>query len=259
MVQNNIFKTKAFNAKSYQTITGVREIAEQVWGELKVSDSFLYLYRRFGKPSFDTRDEYKISYEYRFKYNGLFFSICGTTPNYVFLDCFIPNRLAEKGWKRFKEKESPIIEKALAEGVLYFPTPYYHPSNLEKKHSERWCELHDKRFEEMFGKEMLQKLEEKPFSELTEDRQREYTMKYYLPFYKEMAKTFFEWTKTAAPGFHEEIYNRNILLNNLPEVKETVVAFCKEMLRTEPVRDCNINIKGWQENCPPKKLSASPL
>ena len=242
MPQDCIIKTKPRNPKSIQAIEGAREIAKEIFGDLKVADSFLYLYRRFGKPSYDTKDEYKISYSYLFRYKGLYFDIFGTTPDDVYVDCFIPNKLAREGWKRFRAKEKPIVEKALAEGVLYFPTCYYDATGLEKNLHKKWSELDDRKFEEMFGKEVLQKLNEKPFSELAKDVQLEYAQKYIRPFCKKMSDHFYEWAKTNAP----ELYQRNILLQNLPEVRETIISFCKKMLETETIRDCEINIKGWQ-------------
>ncbi len=62
-MNNKIIKTKKHCPKTFKRAFGVREIAQGIWGELKVSDSFLYLYRRFGTPSYDTNDEYKIAYE----------------------------------------------------------------------------------------------------------------------------------------------------------------------------------------------------
>ena len=128
------------------------------------------------------------------------------------------------------------------EGVLYFPTFYYEATDLEKKLHEKWSELFDRKFEEMFGKKVLQKLEEKPFSELPKDIQDEYVRKYYFPFRNEMFKQFVQWAKTNA----QELLQRDVLLQNLPEVRETIISFCKQMLKTEPIRDCEINIKGWQ-------------
>ena len=91
-MNNKIVKTKKRCPKTFKRAFGVREIAQGIWGELKVSDSFLYLYRRFGTPCYDTNDEYKIAYEYNFWYKGLYFVVHGSTPEFVYLDCYFPNK-----------------------------------------------------------------------------------------------------------------------------------------------------------------------
>lgn len=120
-MNNKIIKTKARCPKSFCQTWGVREIAQKIWGDLKVADSFLYLYRRFGAACLDTNDEYKISYEYAFWYKGLYFTICASTPDFVYLDCYYPKKYFLLQRSRYRKKVRSIFDRAVADGVLCWP------------------------------------------------------------------------------------------------------------------------------------------
>lgn len=119
---NEIIKTKALKCfNKWHHALAAREVAKKIWGDLKVAESFLYLYSRFGTPTYDTNDEYKISYEYNFKYKGLCFSLCGTTPDFVYLDCYMPNKYFLLQRVRYRKDVRELFDRAVKDSILVYP------------------------------------------------------------------------------------------------------------------------------------------
>ena len=63
-------------------------------------------------------------------------------------------------------------------------------------------------------------------------------------FYKHLHGKFKKWT--GNDNTIKTLFWSDPDLHYLPEVEQIVKDFCNEMLEVEPIRDCNINIRGWQ-------------
>lgn len=247
MNKENVIKIKGNRkVRNFHRAFGARDIAQKIWGELKVSDSFLYLYRRFGSPTFDTNDEYKISYDYRFFYKGLYFSICGTTPDFVYLDCFFPRKYSELQRNRYRKDVREVFEKALKNNILCWPWACGYSQiadSLTKNQLKAYNAKFDKEAHLYFSEEDYNWLDSKQQEKLDgEDAER--CMNLMDGFYKHLQKIFKKWA-----GNNKKIKNlfwAHPDLRYLPEVEKIIKNFCKEMLKPMAIRDCNINIKGWR-------------
>lgn len=240
-----IVKTRAKLPKTYGIAWGCRDIAKKIWGDLKVADSFLYLYRRFGTPCADTNEEYKISYEYNFKYRELYFIICATTPEFVYLDCYYPAKYGKLQQERFGKEASKIFDKASADGILLFPykTPDCTWEYLTKKQRVRYNTILDNEAVTLFGKETFTELETWVRDRSVDDENEKY-LGLFSCLYDHLFEKFWAWAAEDKDIF--SLYRTGPDLRFLPEVEEIIREFCHDMLTTKPIRDCDINIRGWQ-------------
>ena len=156
MKKDKIIKTKATkNVSKWHRAWGTREIAQKTWGDLKVADSFLYLYRKFGAPCADTNDEYKISYEYTFWYKGLYFILCGTTPEFVLLDCYMPNKYFLLQRARYRKEVRELFDRATKEDILVYPWASAHDiiPSLTKQQQEKAMKMFIEELKSFLGEE----------------------------------------------------------------------------------------------------------
>lgn len=244
----DIVKIKYILPKNYQRVWGAREVAEKILGELKVADSFLYMYLRFGKPTRDTHDEYKISYEYVLRYGKLVFDVFATTPDMVYVDCFMPESWAKKVQGKYNAFCREVFEKAYKEDILFFP--YVMPPTTEwlsKEQNDRWNTLLDKEAREYYSEDAYRRVDDFDWTEATEGEKTELMEKYLYPLWEHLQKKFKEWAVKEG-AVNDTFYGpaRHRDLRFLPEIEEEIKAFCNELLTTVPVRDCDINIRGWQ-------------
>lgn len=243
-MNNKIIKTKKRCPKTFERAFGVREIAQGIWGDLKVADSFLYLYRKFGTPCYDTKDEYKISYEYTFLYKGLYFVISGTTPDFVYLDCFLPKKYFGLQQSRYRKDVRSVFDKALKENVLCYPWACGF-SQISDSLTKSQLKFYDAKFDEeaqgFFNEEDYSWLNSKQQKVLSDDDVVKW-MNMMDEFYKHLHGKFKKWAgndKTI-----NTLFWSNPDLHYLPEVEQIVKDFCNELLKMKPIRDCNINIRG---------------
>lgn len=246
-MNNKINKTKARCPKSFCKTWGVRGIAQKIWGDLKVADSFLYLYRRFGTPCLDTNDEYKISYEYAFWYKGLYFTICGSTPDFVYLNCYYPKKYFLLQRSRYRKEVRSIFEKAAADNVLCWPWACGW-SQIDNSLTKAQLKVYDAKFDEevriYFSEEDYNWLNARQHIELSGE-EAEKCMVLMNDLYKHLQGNFKEWAGNDKAI--KDLFWTDPDLRFLPEVETIVREFCKKMLECEPIRDCNINIRGWQK------------
>ena len=245
-MKEKIIKTKKHCPKTFKRAFGVREIAEKMWGELKVADSFLYLYRRFGTPCLDTNDEYKIAYEYNFWYKGLYFMVHGSTPEFVDLDCFFPNKYFLLQRSRYRKEVRSVFDKALKDGILCWPWASGFSQiadSLTKTQLKDYNAKFDEEARGFFSEEDYNWLDARQHEKL-EGKDAARCVNLMEGFYKHLQEKFKKWAgndKTIKETFwtHPD-------LRYLPEVEKIVKEFCKELLKYEPIRDCDINIRGWK-------------
>lgn len=248
-MNDKIIKTKARCPKSFEKALGVREIAEGIWGSLKVADSFLYLYRRFGTPCYDTRDEYKIAYEYNFWYKGLYFMVHGSTPENVYLDAYFPKKYLRLQISRYHADVRLVFEKAYKNGVLCYPWNCGFAQirdSLTKKQQKLYDEKFDQEAKNFFEEESydwLCQLSEKKENEVSDEDVKKWRC-LMDGLYKVLFDKFKEWAGDDKKIRH--LFYTQPDLRYLPEVEKIVRSFCRELLKTEPIRDCDINIQGWK-------------
>jgi len=243
-MNNKIIKTKKRIPKTFTRVWGAQEIAEKMWGQLKVADSFLFLYRSFGSPCADTNDEYKISYEYTFRYRGFYFVLCSTTPDFVYMDCFVPQKYFRIERNRYREDVRKIFDRAANDGILTYPWA----SNTDVMKS--LTKQQQKQAMKMFLEEMIIFLgeENSKFMEgITqecpeEDKKR--CLELHKKLWEYLADKFWKWAENDDTA--KALFRNEPDLHYLPEVEKIIKQFCKQMLKTKPIRDCDINIQGCQ-------------
>lgn len=245
MNKNKIIKTKTSKYSSkWHRAWGAREIAQKMWGDLKVADSFLYLYRKFGAPCADTNDEYKISYEYSFWYKGLYFILCGTTPEFVYLDCYMPNKYFHLQRARYRKEVRELFDRATKEDILVYPwaSPDDVIPSLTKRQQKVAMKIFLEELESSLGEENSKFIRGVTEESSEEDKEKSFELHQILWIY--LAEKFWKWA-----GNDETIYRMfkgEPDLHYLPEVEKIVKDFCRQMLKTMPIRDCDINIQGWK-------------
>ena len=235
-----IKKERALCRKGFVNAMGAREIAEQVLGPLTVADSFHYLYHRFGRPTADTTNEYKISFEYVLKYKGCYFTIHGSTPEFVYIDCFIPKRYERLQHRRYVDEARKIFVRALEADVLLFPYNFYQAEVLTRYQKKKWNVLFDQKAQEYFDADTYAMLDKVDWKSLGEEQRNELHKKYMEPFSKHLCQQFREWED----GDTKRLFGMPSLCL-LPEVEQIVGEFCEHLLAPFPIRDCEINIQGW--------------
>ena len=247
MVMNDkIIKTKARCPKTFARAFSVREIAEKIWGSLKVADSFLYLYCRFGTPCCDTRDEYKIAYEYSFWYKGLYFTVTGSTPEFVYLDCCIPKKYFLLQRSRYRKEVRSVFDKALKDDILCWPWANGFSQiadSLTKAQMKAYNAKFDEEARGFFSEEDYNWLDSRQHEKLEgEDAVRCINLMEGL--YKHLQEKFKKWAGNDKSI--KEMFWTQPDLRYLPEVEKIIKSFCRELLKTEPIRDRDINIQGWK-------------
>ena len=245
-MNDKIIKTKARFPKTFHRVLGVHEIAEKIWGNLKVADSFLYLYRRFGTPCFDTRDEYKIAYEYNFWYKGLYFIVAGSTPEFVYLDCYYPNKYFVLQRSRYRKDVRSVFEKALKDNVLCWPWACGF-SQISDSLTKAQLKAYNAKFDEeahgFFSEEDYNWLDSRQHEKLEgEDALRCINLMEGL--YGHLQGKFKKWA--GNDKLIKGMFWTDPDLHYLPEVEKIIKSFCKELLKTELIRNSNINIQGWK-------------
>lgn len=245
MNKNKIIKTKTSKyASKWHRAWGTREAAQKMWGDLKVADSFLYLYRKFGVPCADTNDEYKISYEYNFWYKGLYFILCGTTPEFVYLDCYMPNKYFLLQRARYRKEVRELFDRAAKNGILLYPWagPEDVMPSLTKQQQKKAMKMFLEELVNHLGEENSKFMEGITEESPEEDKKKSFEL--HQKLWKYLAEKFWKWAgddKTIYRMFKGEPD-----LYYLPEVEKIVKDFCRQMLKTMPIRDCDINIQGWK-------------
>lgn len=245
-MNNKIVKTKKRCPKTFVSAFGVREIAQSVWGDLKVADSFLYLYRKFGVPCYNTNDEYKISYEYTFLYKGLYFVICGTTPNFVYLNCSMPKKYFKLQRSRYRKDVRSVFEKALKDNVLCWPWACGFSQisdSLTKNQLKAYNSKFDEEAQGYFSEEDYNWLSSIK-KEVLSGKDAERCRGLMDGFYRQIQGKFKKWAGNNKAI--KTLFWSHPDLRYLPEVEQIVKDFCNEMLKVEPIRDCDINIQGWK-------------
>lgn len=244
-MKTEIIKTKAVkNEKNWHPAYAARDIAKKIWGDLKVADSFLYLYRRFGCPTFDTNDEYKISYDYRFIYKGLYFCVTGTTPDFVYLDCYYPSKYFLLQRNRYRKDVRAIFEAAAKEGILVYPWAAYEDimPSLTKQQQKKFRTMFMDELTGYLGEDNSKFMGSINKESSKEDKDKSITL--HEKLWEYLADKFWKWV-----GDNESVkgmFKGNPDFRYLPEVEKIVTEFCNEMLQTKPIRDCDINIQGWK-------------
>lgn len=116
----------------------LRQLVGEQLGELDTATSFMYLYRRFGEPTFNSNDEYKILYDYRFKFEDLLITINASYREFVYFSLHIlEKRFTEwsknrtKFWKQlYKKYENEIF-------MPYSMLPYGGTDGLTKAQNKK--------------------------------------------------------------------------------------------------------------------------
>ena len=136
--------------------------------------------------------------------------MCGTTPEFVYLDCYMPNKYFLLQRARYRKEVRELFDRAAKDGILLYP--WASPEDVMPSLTKQ----QQKKAMKMFLEELVNHLGEKFWKWAGDD------------------KTIYRMFK-GEPDLHY-----------LPEVEKIVKDFCRQMLKTMPIRDCDINIQGWK-------------
>ncbi len=220
---------------------GLRELVKEQIGQLDTATSFMYLYRRFGEPTFNSDDEYKILYDYRFKHEDILVTIHASYHEFVYFSLHVPQ-------KRFNEwsRKRNVFWKELYK--KYKDTPFMPYSMLpwggktqgltKAQHKKNW-KLLDKASETFFSKEEGIFIEEQLKSK--EPDHKAYEM--LRPFESKLCKDF------RAKLTKEELDEVNGFVPNIDGIKglkEQCMYIVNEVKKGVYLRDVTINILGYE-------------
>lgn len=228
---------------SHLFTTPFREMGEQILGELDTANSFMYLFRRFGAPLYTNEDEYKILYEYRFRYQDLVVCIHASYHQHVYFGVLVPISYR----KDFFNKRVAFQRKLAKETLKKDQIPFFGWSILDGSIKELLTETELKKLWDLVdakGKEFFSAEVYKIFNEHTGEISKELFDK-WEPFDELLKKEFFDslsedQKKTLHAWWPE--------LETVPELKAQFTGFFEELKRGFYVRDVAINIRGYESD-----------
>ena len=217
-----------------------RELITEQVGELDTATSFMYLYRRFGEPTFTNKDEYKILYDYRFKHEDLLVTAHASYHEFVYFSLHIPQKRLAKWHKNRTDFWKKLYKKYGNEVFMpYAMLPYGGTNGLTKAQNKKNWKLIDAASETFFSKEDGNYIEEQFKSKKPESKM--YTM--LRPFESKLCTDFrAKLTKKEL----DEINSFGPKIESIDGLKEQCMLIANEFKRGFYVRDVAINIRGYE-------------
>lgn len=105
-------------------LSPIRDYIEKKLGELDTALSFMYLFRRFGTPAETNKNDYKILYSYKLRFNDINYSIHASYNEFVYFSLRIPNKYCKEIIKEYLKEESEFIANVLYNNIPYVPDLY---------------------------------------------------------------------------------------------------------------------------------------
>lgn len=220
-----------------------REIGKNILGELDTATSFMYLFRRFGAPTFTNDDEYKILYEYRLQYKEIMVGIHASYYEHVYFNAWMPKIYETARNKEYKEHELKLIKESFEKGIYYMPYAGSLRSPYPEDMNEEANKLYDTEARKFFS------IDEYDF--LNNFTLNENDFNFNKPFYDGIGKLNTYLCKKFRATLSAEdlqMFNDGWHINNYPEIKKQVEEFFVELLQGRYVRDVQINIRGYESD-----------
>lgn len=220
----------------------LRKAVESEVGELDTATSFMYLFRRFGVPTADHSDEYKILYDYRFSHEDIIFSIHASYHKFVYFNLSIPETRLDPWIKKRIELLKELYLK-------YIDMPHMPYSMLPWGDGHHWLSKEENKAnwevisaagDAFFTKEENDFIEEQQRSGEKVDSR---FWKLMHPFENKLCTDF---RARLSESELEFLNGYEPTADDVEGLKEQFAHIIKEVKRGFYVRDVAINIKGYE-------------
>jgi hypothetical protein len=233
------------NKKNYTDCltSAFRNLGEATIGTLDTALSFMYLFRRFGMPSYTNKDDYKILYDYRFKYKELYVFIHASSHEHVYFNVLVPKKYTEPFFEGRREYYRRIAKESLAKGICNMPFAVlsWSDDGLTSEQKEINSEIMDREAKVFFSPEDYKLLTSKQ----TETESKISFHKMLRPFTDMLHEKF---KNNLSPEDAKILFNNRISFEDVPEMKEQSISFFEDMKRGVCVRDVYFNLIGYESS-----------
>jgi hypothetical protein len=231
-------KVNVSGKKYTQILTeSFREFMKKKIGRLDSFASFAYLYNEYGEPTFNNSDEYKILYDYWFKFEDLVITIHASYHEFVYFGLFIPLKRYNVFAKSEKKTWRVIFNKYPDVPFMpYAMLPFGGDKILTKKqNTENWKRI-GREYEKHFTKEQQTEIEEKLKKGEGFDLLEPFAKKLCGDFRSKITKKELKiFTRAGLPR-----------LNQIAGLEEQAGKVANILLTESYIRDVRINIKGYE-------------
>jgi hypothetical protein len=236
-----IEKIKLAKGKSNSILTeDFRKLVKEKLGELDTATSFMYLFRRFGVPSFDNKDEYKILYDYRFKYDDIIITIHASYHEFVYFSLHVASFYFSDWNKKRVDFIHRLINENQSSGIAFMPYSDFFSAICEitpMQSKERW-KIIDQEAQSYFTKEDYEYIDKQFSSKNPESKMFDML----FPFETYLCK---KYRDSLSSSDVKELNHFIPTLSDVPELRIKCLSFIRELKKGAYVRDCAINIKGY--------------
>ena len=239
-----MIKVKMFTGKQDGILTNdFRKMVEEKLGKLNTPESFMYLFRRFGAPTYDNDDEYKILYDYRLQYEDLSICVHASYHEFVYFDLFVPKHYFKEFFKVRELFFKRLLKESLNRHVAYsaFDVVFNRPKGITKRQNEKNWLLIDAAAQKYFCKQDYDYVNS--LWGKNTDEQKFYKM--LMEFSRHLCD---EFRKTLSKKDLKELRHHWPLLTDVPEVRKKALAAIQEFKKGAYVRDVPINILGYESD-----------
>jgi hypothetical protein len=233
---------KLSKKENFETILSndFRSILLKELGVLDTATSFMYLFVKFGVPTFSNKDEYKILYDYRFKHEDLIISIHASYRNHVMFSLSIPSKRFNEWRKKRTTFFSNLYKKYKKEVYMpYSILPYARPDGLsEIQHKNNW-KLIDVESELFFSKKDNLYIEQQ-FKSKNPNKK---LFEMLSPFEDKLCSDF---RKKLTKSELNELNNFVPKIKDIVGLKKQCFDIINDLKKGVYVRDVAINILGYE-------------
>lgn len=234
-------RKKTFSELAEIPVSSFREIGSTILGKLDTATSFMYLFRRFGTPTFTNSDEYKILYEYRLKYKKIMVAIHASYYEHVYFNAWMPKEYETKRVEEYRSHALQLATESIKNGICYMPYTMTNSNIL----TEDLIAEHNK----IFDAEARKYFSLEDYDFLDNFHCDDNDLEGYQPFHKKIAPFMQMLCEKFRATLSEEdlqMYNNGWHINHYPDIKQQVEEFFTELLQGLHVRDVAINIRGYE-------------
>lgn len=234
-------RKKTFSESAEIPVSSFREIGQNILGKLDTANSFMYLFRRFGTPTFTNADEYKILYEYRLKYKEIMVGIHASYHEFVYFNAWMPKEYETKRVEEYKAHALKIATESIKKGVCYMPYVMTQVNILSEELVGEQNKLFDAEARNYFSPE--------DYDFLANFKCADYDLEAYRPYHQKIEPFRLMLCEKFRATLSEEdlqMYNNGWHINHYPDIKQQVEEFFTELLQGFYVRDVAINIRGYE-------------
>lgn len=234
-------RKKTFSELAEIPTSSFREIGENILGKLDTATSFMYLFRRFGTPTFTNSDEYKILYEYRLKYKEIMVAVHASYNEFVYFNAWMPKKYETERIEEYHRQVLRIVTESNKNGICYMPYTVLNPKTFPEHLIEEHNKIYDAEARKYFSPE--------DYDFLNNFQCAEGDLVAYQPYYNKIEpfrRMLCEKFRSALSEEELKMYTEGSHINKYPNIKQQVEEFFIELLQGIYVRDVAINIRGYE-------------